>query len=314
MNTTMRLLSSAAGLAVVAALAGCDGGAMDDGQTLTMGVVPTDTVEETFDQWSEVIERLEEETGYEIELYEATDLAAVVESTIAGDLDIVHLGPFGQMIAHENGAEITTVGATAPTSAGVNNASVALVRDDSSSQTIADLNGEDVCFISPSSTTGYLFGAKAMLDEGIDPDADINPIFVGDHASAVRTMYDGECEAVFTYRDYGERIVYEDNTDIAEGEIRTLWQEEVPEAGLAISTELPDETQAELRDALLGINGTSELEGCDPENIIDPPDGSGEFCGAIWPNDGWGLVEKDDSYWEPIREVCEATDAPACAG
>jgi phosphonate transport system substrate-binding protein len=279
-----------------------------------MGVVPSDTVEETFDQWSLLIERIQEETGYEIELFEATDLAAVVESTIAGDLDIIHLGPFGQLIAHQNGAEISTVGATSPTSAGVNNASVAVVRGDSPVQDLADLKGEDVCFISPSSATGYLFGAAAFLELGIDPENDINPIFIGDHNSAVRTMWDGECAAVFTYRDYAERVAYDDNPDIPAGELRILWSEEVPEAGLAISTKLPEDVQDTLRAALLDINGTAELEAgnCPEGLIVDPEDGSGEFCG-IWPNQGWGLEEQDDTYWEPIRVVCEATEAPACA-
>lgn len=93
--------------------------------------MPQDNATETFDQLSFFIDRLEEDTGNEIELYEASDLAAVIEATIAGDLDIVHLGPLGQMIARDNGAEITAVGATAPTPAGPNNASVAVVREDS---------------------------------------------------------------------------------------------------------------------------------------------------------------------------------------
>ena len=271
-------------------------------------------MEETFNTWSEVIDRLEEETGYDVELFEATDLAAVVESTIAGDLDVVHLGPFGHLIAQQNGAEISTVGATAGTSAGADNEAVAIVREDSPVQDLADLEGEDVCFISPSSATGYLFGAAAFIDAGIDPENDLNPMFIGDHGSAALTMYEGECAAAFTYREYGERSVYEDNPEIAEGDLRTLWQTEVPEAGVAISTNLPEDVHDTLRTALLEINGTNVLESsdCPDDLIVEPDDGSGAFCG-IWPNFSWGLDEQDDTYWEPIRLVCEATDAPACS-
>lgn len=322
MRNMKRALAAGAGLALALSMVACSGSADGDagndagGETvkLSMGVVPTDEMSETFNQWGYLIERLSEETGYEIELFEATDLAAVIEATIAGDLDIIHLGPFGHLIAHQNGAEISTVGATAPTSAGTNNAAVALVREDSRFDDLEDLEGEDVCFISPSSTTGYLFGAAAFQQLGIDPETDLNPIFIGDHASAVRTMYDGECAAVFTYRDYAERVVFEDNPDIDSKSVRVIWKETVPEAGLAVSTTLPQDVQDTLRSAMLELNGTNELEAgsCPDERVVEPEDGSGTFCG-IWPNLGWGLEEHDDTYWEPVEVVCRETNAPACA-
>lgn len=277
-----------------------------------MGVVPQDNATETFDQWSFFIDRLEEDTGMEVELYEASDLAAVIEATIAGDLDIVHLGPFGQMIARDNGAEITAVGATAPTSAGPDNASVAVVRDDSSFTEIEDLEGEDVCFVNPSSATGYLFGAAAFMEADIDPETDIESIFIGDHGSAVRSMYDGECAAVFTVRDQAEVTFFENNPDVSEDELRTIWSEEVPEGGISISETLPDDVQETLTDAMLELNGTQLLadDRCPDDRIREDDDGE-EFCATVvegW----WGIEAVDDDYWEPIREVCEITRAPAC--
>lgn len=290
---------------------GGDGGNAGGDVTLSMGVVPSDTVTETFNQWGTLIELVEEETGYSIELYEATDLPAVIEATIAGDLDIIHLGPFGQMIALDNGAKIETVGATSPGPDGPNNQSVAVVRNDSPITSLEQLEGEDVCFISPSSTTGYLFGAAEFLDLGISPETDLNPIFIGDHRSAVRAMWDGECAAVFTYRNMAEIEFYEDYDDVPADGLTIIWREDLPEAGLAVSTELPQEVQDSLRTALLGITGTSVYEAGDcAEDRVVERDGL-TFC-QVWPDGQWGLWETDNSYWEPVREVCIKTDAPAC--
>lgn len=313
MASIKQVLAIGAAAAMTIAVTSCSAGE-EPAQVLRLGVAPADTVEDTFNQWSYVMERLEAETGYKIELFEATDIAAIVEGAIAGDLDIVHFGAFPHLIAHQNGAEISTVGAIASTPAGLNNASVAVVRNDSPVKELQELKGQDICFTSPTSTTGYLFGAKAFIDLGIDPEADVNPIFIGDHGSAIGTMWNSECAAAFTYRDYAERIAYDENPDIPAGGLRVIWSEEVPEGGTAISTKLPKETQDTLRAALLKINGTAELEAgnCPAELIVDPEDGSGQYCG-IWPGKRWGLVEKDDTYWEPMREVCEATNAPACA-
>lgn len=326
-----KFLAAAGAFALTAALAACggstdggsgstngggnsDSGTAEGGVTkLSMGVVPTDTMTETFNQWSFLIGLLEEDTGYEIELYEASDLPAVIEAAVAGDLDIIYLGPFGHLIARQNGAEMSTVGASSATPAGVNNASMGVVRADSPVQDLADLEGEDICFVSPSSATGYLFGAAGLVEIGLDPERDVNPIFVGDHSSAARAMYDGECAAVFTTRSQAETEFYKDNPDVSEGDIRVFWTADVPEGGVAISTQLPEEVQDKLRAALLELNGTNVLADgrCPDDRVVEGDDG--EFCG-VWNNQWWGLEEVDDTYWEPIREVCEATNAPACAG
>lgn len=150
-----------------------------------------------------------------------------------------------------------------------------------SQRKIEDLQGEDVRFVDPSSATGYLFGAAAFLESGIDPEADIESIFIGDHGSAVRSMYDGECSAVFTVRDRADVTFFEDNPDVGEDELRNIWSGGVPEGGISISTALPDDVRETLTDTMLEHNGTQ-------------------------------LLADDRCPDNRIREVCEITRAPAC--
>ena len=126
-------------------------------------------------------------------------------------------------------------------------------------------------------------------------------------------MYDGECAAVFTYRDYAENVFFTDNPDVSKDDVKVIWSEPVPEAGISISTNLPKDVQDKLRETLLAINGTNLLadDRCPEDRVVTDAEGE-EFCGA-WPNKWWGLEEVDDTYWEPVEVVCRATDAPACA-
>ncbi|MGQ7788828.1 phosphate/phosphite/phosphonate ABC transporter substrate-binding protein [Nesterenkonia sp. K-15-9-6] len=302
--------AAVAALGLTACGAGDDGGDAGDGGTLNFGVVPLETATETLDNWSFFIDKFEEETGYQIELFEATDPAAVIEATIAGDLDFVQLGPFAQWIARDNGAQLDTVGATAPDEQGPRNEAVAAVRADSGIEDITQLAGEDICFISPGSATGYLFGAAAFLSEGMDPERDVNGIFVGDHASAARSMYDGECAAVFTHREYAEVIFFDDNDDVEPGALDIIWRDEVPEGGISVSTEIDEELQTMITETILELNGDAIYERGECPDDLQAEGETGDFCRVM--GQFWGIVSEDESYWEPIAEVCELTDAPAC--
>lgn len=290
-----------------------DGAAAETPDVLRMGVVPGETVVATLDTWGTYISILEEELGIPIQLFEATDLAAVIEASIAGDLDIVHLGPFAQVIARDNGARLRTVGATSPDSAGPRNAAVAVVRADSPITDLSELAGEDVCFISPGSTTGYLFGAAALDEIGIDPETGLNPIFTGDHFSGLRTMFDGECAAVFTFREGAESIWPAQEDDVEPEDLRIVWSIIVPEGGLSISTDLPEAFQDRLIELMLSINGDDVYAaGICPDNLVaEYPDGT-SYCRVV--ANFWGLQAADESYWQPVKAVCEATNAPACGG
>lgn len=285
-------------------LAGCSSPAAPQApDTIRFGVVPADTAEATLSNYEVFIELFEQETGMNIELFEATSLAPVVEATIAGDLDLVMLGPFAQVMARDNGAKIETVGALIDDPALPEAYSMGIVRSDSEFDSLEDLGGQDVCFIDPGSASGYLFPSAAFLDVGIDPETGINPIFVGDHFSAVEVMKDGECATVFTF---GNNERYQKDPS----EFKKIWESEVPGPGISISTELDDETKRIVADAVLKINGdfAMEQDRCDDERTVETE--NGVLCQAV--ATFWGVIPQDDSYWEDLRQVCEATRAPAC--
>ena len=272
-------------------------------QTIRFGVVPAETVEATLGNYRIFTELFEQETGLAIEILEATNVAPVVEATIAGDLDLVMLGPFAQIMARDNGAQIDTIGALVDAPTETHNSAVGLVRADSAITGLADMRGADVCFIDPGSATGYLFPSAGFLELGIDPEVDLNAIFIGDHASAVQSMLDGECAAVFTF---GTNREYLDRAD----EFTEVWRAEVPSPGISISTELDPELRKTISEAVLKINGDFAMEqnACPADRRSDSA--NGEICHAV--DVFWGVIPQEESYWEALREVCKITRAPAC--
>ena len=60
------------------------------------------------------------------------------------------------------------------------------------------MKGKKVCFVDPSSTSGYLFPSYNLLEAGIDPEKDITPVFAGKHDVSVQKVGEGvECDAGF---------------------------------------------------------------------------------------------------------------------
>lgn len=293
----------------VFALSGCSGNSVvpeADPDTIRFGVVPAETVEATLSSYAIFVDLLEQETGLIVDFFEATNVAPVVEATIAGDLDLVMLGPFAQVMARDNGADISTVGALINHPEDQDNSSIGLSLADGGVTTLTELRGQDVCFIDPGSATGYLYPAAGLLEAGLDPESDINALFVGDHTSAVQSMVDGECAAVFTYGTNPEYLDAPDSFSV-------IFDQVVPNPGISVSTRLSPVLQQRLTEAVLKINGDFAIEEgvCTPDKLRQDSSG-GDYCQAI--DVFWGAVSQDDSYWESLREVCLATRAPACEG
>ncbi|WP_029090461.1 phosphate/phosphite/phosphonate ABC transporter substrate-binding protein [Brevibacterium album] len=309
-------ISLAAGAAAALSLSACSSGdpaSADEISSLSFGVVPSDSAESTYDNWGLFIELAEEELGVEIELFEATANPAVIESAIAGNLDMVYQGPMGTMLMQDSGAPLRTVGNVNYGPQEPPGETIGVVLADSHYTDLSDLVGEDVCFNNPASTTGYLYPANGFLQLGIDPETDINAIFVGDHQSVVRTVFEGECAAGFSFRQMVEETVPKQNDDIEAEDFRRIWEAETIGGGITISTELPEEMQERLSDFLLSTNGDNIPEGYEcPERLERTHADGTPYCGLF--STFWGMSEVDGDYWDPAREICAATEAPACQG
>ena len=310
--TLPRLLAAGAALALTVGLAACApaaGPTTDDAangdtaanaetvsfakndSTLVFGVVP-DTVD-TQTNYQPLMDYIAEISGKEVEYHESTDYAALIEAAVAGKIDVASFSGFTYVTATNNGAQLTPF-ASIITAEGEEPGyySEAIVPTGSSITSIDGFKGKKVCFVDPSSTSGYLFPSYNLLEAGINPEKDITPVFAGKHdVSALKTSEGVECEAGFA----------EDSVAEHQEGVKIVGKTKVPGAPMVVSNTLPAELKTTIIDGLSNITiediQKAGIKNADSEGFVKT---------------FYALAPVDDKYYDVIRDICETTNAKQC--
>ncbi|AZS41764.1 MULTISPECIES: phosphate/phosphite/phosphonate ABC transporter substrate-binding protein [Microbacterium] len=307
----LRALPALAGVALLAlGLAACSGSAdaagtpgadesssasgfAVDENTLVFGVVPDSVDTET--NYQPLMDYIAEITGKTVEYHESTDYAALIEAAVAGKVDVASFSGFTYVTATNNGAKLTPISSIV-TEEGQEPGyfSQAIVPAGSDIKSIDDFKGKKVCFVDPSSTSGYLFPSYNLLKAGIDPKTDITPVFAGKHDVSVTKVGEGvECEAGFA----------EDSEVEKSDKVKVVDETMVPGAPLVYSSTLPDDVSKKLIDGLSEITIddiiAAGIDGADTD----------AFRSVFY-----ATKPVDDAYYDLIRDICKETEAEQCQG
>ncbi|WP_454114150.1 phosphate/phosphite/phosphonate ABC transporter substrate-binding protein [Microbacterium maritypicum] len=307
----LRALPALAGVALLAlGLAACSGSAdaagtpgadesssasgfAVDENTLVFGVVPDSVDTET--NYQPLMDYIAEITGKTVEYHESTDYAALIEAAVAGKVNVASFSGFTYVTATNNGAKLTPISSIV-TEEGQEPGyySQAIVPAGSDITSIEDFKGKKVCFVDPSSTSGYLFPSYNLLKAGIDPKTDITPVFAGKHDVSVTKVGEGvECEAGFA----------EDSEVEKSDKVKVIDETMVPGAPLVYSSTLPDDVSKKL------IDGLSEITIDDI--IAAGVDGADtDAFRSVF----YATKPVDDAYYDLIRDICKETEAEQCQG
>jgi phosphonate transport system substrate-binding protein len=264
-----------------------------DESTLVFGVVPDSVDTET--NYQPLMDYIAAETGKTVEYHESTDYAALIEAAVAGQIDVASFSGFTYVTATNNGAELTPISSIV-TAEGQEPGyySEAIVPAGSDIASIADMKGKKICFVDPSSTSGYLFPSYALLQAGIDPNADITPVFAGKHDVSVQKVGEGtECDAGFA----------EDSEVAKSTAVTVVDRQMVPGAPIVESNSLPQDVREQLRDILSEVTA-DEIAAAGVESA-----NSEEFRSVFFQT-----KPVDDAYYDLIRDICTETEAEQCQG
>lgn len=317
MQHARRTMTIASAAAIALGLAACGTSAADPGssesqaenpetpETLVFASIPSEESSEIAAEYEIVLAALEGELGVEIELQEATDYAAVIEALRAGQVDIAALGPFSYMTAADGGAGVVPVGGLADSEdEEPGYQSYGIVPAGSDITDIAGFAGKTICFVDPTSTSGYLYPSAGLLEADIDPESGVTPTFAGGHDASVLSVADGTCDAGFAYDDMVTKDLIESG-QLEEGAVEVVWESPViPVSPTAVSTKLPQELQDQIIEVFTTVinkPGLVEAGYCDDEESCELPEDA-----------GWGYVAVDDALYDGIREVCDITQSAAC--
>jgi phosphonate transport system substrate-binding protein len=282
-------------------------------ETIVLGAIPAENSTDLAAGYDPIVKMLEAETGATVEVSQASDYAGVIEGLIAGNVDVAFLGSFAYVIATENDAEITPLGAvTAAKDEDPGYFSYGITQGDNAEvNSIEDFAGKDVCFVDPGSTSGYLYPTSGLIEAGVitsgAEDAvseSLNPIFAGGHDASALAVANGDCEAGFAMQSMVDKTLI-DAGEIAEGDIKTVWESPQISGSLFVARNGLGAESVEQLTSLMTEKANADYllaEGfCEGECLLTD-------------EDAWGVKAATDEDYDGVREVCKVTESDACKG
>lgn len=122
---------------------------------------------------------------------------------------------------------------------------------------IDKVEGAKVAVLGPGSPAGYIYPILALQEAGLDTDTDIQQIPVTANDASVLAVYNGDAEVGFSFWD-ARTIVQKDTPDVGQKVVVFAMTEEIPNDGVAVSSDLSPELQDRITTALEDFSNTEE--------------------------------------------------------
>ena len=261
--------------------------------TLVMGFIPNENAATLRAAYAPLVKLISSASGKEVKFQVMTNYAALIEGQRAGTVHIAMYGPLSYVLAKQTGVDISPIGAELETKGGnPYYYSLIVARKDSGLKNLQDLRGKKFCFVDPESTSGRLYPLAALVRAGLKK-GDYTEIFAGGHDASVLAVRDRDCDAGAS-RDLIFKNVLPKQKGIDRDDFTVLWQSgPVVNSPLAISNKLNAKLRADITTAVLQRGNADSLG---VKNI-----------GGVW-----GYIKVNDSFYDPIRQMCKITALEAC--
>ncbi|WP_415721496.1 phosphonate ABC transporter substrate-binding protein [Photobacterium ganghwense] len=281
MNNIWKKHAAVSGLLAVLLAEALPAQAMDD---LKMALIPSEDSRAMLKQSKVLIETLSKKLGVNVEGYVATDYNGVIEALRAGHVDIAYLGPFSYVKASEVAdVEAFVVAETAKAGDVAYHSQIIAPASATEIQTLADLKGKNFAFVSPTSTSGYLFPSVALKKANIEPrEYFANVVYTGAHDANILAVKNGRVDAA-TVADRILNAAVEKGI-IGKNDYKVIWRSEaIPESPMVWRKALPEQDKQKIKQAFLSIESVQFGD----QGIVNR------------------YVETNDAAYNPVREAAK---------
>jgi phosphonate transport system substrate-binding protein len=251
---------------------------------LVLGLVPSREADVLVENAKPLADYLTEALGIPVESFVPQDYPGLVAAMQTGQAHIGAFGPFGLVqAADEAGAEIILQSArdgavTYHTQWMTNdpgtyctdepvanddgllfcNGTLDATEGPAGEEGIALIEeGTTVSFVGETSASGYIFPAVQLLDAGIDHETGIDPLFAGGHDASVIAVCNGDAEVGVSFND-ARTILQEGDCDDLSNVVVFAYSAEIPNDGVAVAGDLPDDLKQQIAGALIDYADTEE--------------------------------------------------------
>ncbi|MGX0904724.1 phosphonate transport system substrate-binding protein [Roseovarius sp. MBR-79] len=259
---TLVVAAAATAMSITAAFAQqADGSAANPYRVM---LVPADggTEDGTRADFKPVFDAVTASTGLHFDIKVGQTYATVIEAICSDVIEIAWFGPASYLPAKERGcAELLAVDVNHGNSTYF---SGIYARKDSGITSVADLKGREMAFGDANSTSSFVYPVAMIVAAGLDPVNDLSVIrMTGSHANSLKALSEGQVEAAAASFSSFEKAI--DQGTISVDDIIVIGKSDpIPNPPLAMSTKLPAEVKASLRNA---FNTVHEAPGVTPEMI-----------------------------------------------
>jgi phosphate/phosphite/phosphonate ABC transporter binding protein len=229
-----------------------------DGPVLRYGVVQYSSPEKVKGQHEPIARYLEQQLNRPVELVLAADDKDLIQKLFDGDVHLAALSAYAYIRAARREQFGLVLLAKPVTSGGPSYQGLILTRADSGIRTLEDLRGKSFCYVSPGSTSGFLYPRALLRQAGIDPDKDLGPSSFGqEHLNTLRLLDRGQCAAAAVY---AKTLEDGDRAGIPSERFHQLAAtERIPYDGYTVLARTPPEDVRAITAALLALQPGSPL-------------------------------------------------------
>lgn len=241
---------------------------------------------------------LEEQLDMPVNVTVATDYVGLIEAMKSKQVHVGFLAPASYVLAADQGAAEVVVVSTRYDVDDEGNQlddqplvtsyrAQLLTGKDSGITKVEDLKGKKIAIASFTSTSGFLYPANLLADNGIDVEADVEWFDAGGHDKAILAVLDGLADAAFTFKD-ARSLLESDYPDIREEVVYVTDTEPIFNDTISVIPSMDPELKEKIKDAFINIAATEEGK---------------EIVRAIYTHEGY--AEATDADFDTIREYLQ---------
>ncbi|WP_338553919.1 phosphate/phosphite/phosphonate ABC transporter substrate-binding protein [Paenibacillus sp. KS-LC4] len=265
--------------------------------TLTVQFVPSQNAD-TLEAKAKPLEKLlGDKLGIPVKVSVSTDYNTIIEAMASKKVDVGFLPPTAYVLAKEKGAAEVILQAQrfgvndetgAPTDQLVDfYKSMIVVKKDSPIQSVEELKGKKIAYQNVTSSAGFVWPAALLMDKGLNPLSDVQPVTVKGHDQGVIAVLNGDVDAAAIFQD-ARNTVKKDYPTVFEDTRVLSFTEAIPNDTISVRSDMSAEWSAKISQAFIDIGKDTEGHAIIKE---------------IYSHEGY--VKSDDSKFDIVRQYNE---------